>query len=349
MSNLAIDNSGLREQIVTPLHRDLVGVSPFIREVRDLVARLGPSDLCVLISGETGTGKDIVAQLLHKHSPRRTQPYIKVNCPAVPNELLESELFGYEKGAFTGALTSKPGHFELADKGTIFLDEITETSQVAQGKLLIVLDGEPFMRIGGVRPVTVDVRVVAATNVPLDKAVELNKLRKDVCFRLSEVVIHMLPLRERPEDIPVLVEHFNHNFSQQYGKPYTPVPRAVVHQLQGQQWHGNVRELAARIKEYVATGAPSALLEQKAGRGEGDSLRTPRARAGHGDTEGESIEKRFMPLKEATRRKVEETERTMIEEALRYTLWNRRKAAKLLQISYSSLLRRIDAYDIGNG
>lgn len=335
-----------------PLHGQLVGDSTHIRELDSLITRLADTKLTVLISGETGTGKDIVARLLHRRSSRRNKPFVKVNCPSLPNELLESELFGYEKGAFTGAHTSKPGRFELADKGTIFLDEITEVSESSQLKLMQVLDGEPFMRIGGVKPVQTDIRVVTATNIPVQRAVEMGKLREDVCFRLSEYVIHTTPLRDRPEDIPSLVEHFNYNYSANLGRDYQPIGPEILTTMQQQQWLGNVRALAAKVKEYVATGNASVLTTERAARAKvaPDALQADPGGNGKSSTHPaapDTAERTFTSLKEAARKAVEETERALIEEALRYTLWNRRKAAKLLGTSYSSLLRRIETYEIG--
>jgi len=340
------------EGIHGPLHGQLVGESSSIRELDSLITRLADTNLAVLISGETGTGKDIVARLLHRRSARRNKPFVKVNCPSLPNELLESELFGYEKGAFTGAHTPKPGRFELADKGTIFLDEITEVSEASQLKLMQVLDGEPFIRIGGVKPVETDARVVTATNIPVQRAVEMGKLREDVCFRLSEYVIHTTPLRDRPEDIPSLVEHFNYNYSANLGREYRPVDPEIIMAMQEQQWLGNVRALAAKVKEYVATANPSVLTTERAARVEATPEAVPGRNGGNGKstalpTATDQGERTFTSLKEAARKAVEETERALIEEALRYTLWNRRKAAKLLGTSYSSLLRRIETYEIG--
>jgi two-component system response regulator AtoC len=299
--------------------------------------------MTVLISGESGTGKDIVARLLHQRSNRKAKPFVKVNCPAIPSELVESELFGYEKGAFTGAHTAKPGRFELAEKGTIFLDEITEISEASQVKLIIALDGEPYMRIGGVQPIHPDVRIVTATNVPIERALETGRIRRDVYSRLSEFIIHMRPLRERAEDIPVLAEHFNYNYCKKIEKPYEPIDERVLEEMQDLEWRGNIRALAARVKEYVATGEESVLLDDS----NGPQGVARQAAAEAASDSGKDDDKQFTPLKEATRIAVELTERALIEEALRYTLWNRRKAAKLLDISYSSLLRRIDAYQIG--
>lgn len=331
--------------IQSPLNEALLGNSPLIHEVNDLIQRLASSTITVLIMGESGTGKDIAARLLHKLSRRHGKPFIKVNCPAIPESILESELFGYERGAFTGARTSKPGRFELANNGTLFLDEIAETSHSVQSKLLQVLEGEPFMRIGGVRPVHTSVRIIAATNVSLEEAVEQGRFREDIYFRLSEVIIRMPALREQPEDIPLLTEHFNYNYSNKLGKEYQPFPTEVIAQLQELDWPGNVRELAAQVKKAVTAGDYVALFSGEA------AMKPPRfsqARREPVNSPGKVDEKkRFTPLKEAARQAVETTERALIEDALRYTLWNRRKAAELLDISYSSLLRRIEAYSIG--
>ena len=361
MSSMFDNDSGVLEEVKTPLHEYLLGESDAIREPRETITRLAQSKLTVLLTGESGTGKDIAARMLHNLSPRLGKPFIKVNCPAIPESILESELFGYERGAFTGARNSKPGRFELANKGTIFLDEITETPYTVQAKLLQMLDGEPFIRIGGVAPIHTDVRIVAATNVELQDAVRDGRIREDVYYRLSEVHVRLPALREHPEDLPLLAEHFNYHFCQKQGREYQPLDPAVVSEMQSQPWPGSVRELAARVRKYVATANPEALVTN----GGPDVLdgvpSAPTGRVFTVDPEpgrrnapakdeksrDEEFTKEFLPLKEAVRKAVEATEKALIEEALRHTLWNRRKAAKLLKISYSSLLRRIDAYKIG--
>ncbi len=330
--------------VTAPLHERLVGCSKFIRELDGIITQLAPTDMTVLICGESGTGKDIVARLLHQRSSRKGRPFVKVNCPAIPSELVESELFGYEKGAFTGAHTAKPGRFEMAEKGTIFLDEIMEILEASQVKLLTALDGEPYLRIGGVNPVQPNVRIVSATNVPIEDALATGRIRRDVYSRLSEFVVHMLPLRERRDDIPVLAEHFNYNFSKKVDKEYEPIADDVLERMQELNWRGNIRALAARVKEYVATGTGAALLDDS-----GPQLAVARTSAEPAGAADGGEGRKFTSLREATRIATELTERALIEEALRYTLWNRRKAAKLLDISYSSLLRRIDAYAIGKG
>lgn len=347
----AIDRQVERESdhVFGPLHRNLVGRSAFIWDLDKVISRLADTRLTVFITGETGTGKDIVARLLHTRSVRHSEAFVKVNCPSLPDDLLESELFGYEKGAFSGAYTAKPGRFELASGGTIFLDEITDIPERSQAKLIQVLDGEPFMRIGGVEAIRTDTRVIAATNVPVEEAVLDGRLRTDISYRLSESVIHVIPLRERPEDIPALSEHFNFNFSKQTGKEYEPLPKKLVEKMQSLSWPGNIRELASRIREYVATGSESQVFHAEP-RGVGVDSGLNGGSNGTSNrlsSQTEMPEPRFISLKEASRRAAAKTEKALIEDALRYTLWNRRKAAKLLDTSYSSLLRRIETYNIG--
>lgn len=372
------------ELISAPLHEVLLGTSEAMREVNDLVQRMAQTRLTVLITGESGTGKDIVARMLHRLSPRAEKPFIKVNCPAIPESIFESELFGYERGAFTGAQTSKPGRVELAHHGTLFLDEITETSFAVQGKLLQMLDGEPILRVGGVKPIPCDVRVVAATNMRIEDAVARERIRQELYFRLTEAHIHLPPLRERPVDIPLLAEHFNFNFRRMFGRSYEPLPEAYVQKMLTLPWPGNVRELAACVRKYVATGNPESLFGEPESRSTTLSspivpsslvppapaavFRVPpkqpaapesRAASSAQERDVQTPPRRAVPkqereappklmsLKEARRRAIEQAERELIEKALRLTLWNRRKAAKLLGISYSSILRRIEAYNIG--
>ncbi len=357
MTNTTARSADLK-MIQAPLNEQLVGRSPKIQAVNELLSELAQSDLMVLITGEMGTGKEIAARMLHKLSSRAGKPFIKVNCPGIPETIFESELFGFEPGAFTGARTVKPGRFELAHNGSIFLDELSETPLRIQGKLLQVLEGEPIMRIGGVSPVNVNVRVIAATNLPLNDALENGYLRKDIYFRISEMTVEMPPLRDRLEDVPVLAEHFNYNYSKKQGKNYKPIPKEYLARMQAQTWRGNVRELGAQVKKYVTTGDPACLWSSGLGEGqEGAPVETGEPAVenealptitrdfhkGNGVPKGRT----FPPLKEAAREAMENTERALIEEALQYTLWNRRRAAELLDISYSSLLRRIDAYKIG--
>jgi two-component system, NtrC family, response regulator AtoC len=333
------------ESVALPLHEHLIGDDPRIREVDALVERLAKVELSVLVRGETGTGKDIVAKMLHRRSHRYGKAFIKVNCPSIPTDILESELFGYERGAFTGADTAKPGRFEMAHEGTLFLDEICETAPQVQVKLLQVLDGEPILRIGGTTPVHSDARVVAATNLDLDDAVETGRLREDISFRLREVIVEIPPLRERRGDISLLAEHFNYNMCKMMKKEFVPLGADLLHALSQLNYPGNVRELSGRIKKYVTTGQVDLLLADENATG-GMEFPEPAPGVVTGVATDQD-ERTFMSLKEAARKAAEAAERALIEETLNYTLWNRRKAAKLLSTSYSSLLRRIEAYGIG--
>jgi len=334
--------------IHTPLHEKLLGNDPRMVELRQLIDQLAKTTLAVLITGETGTGKDIVAKLLHQLSPRRNQPFIKINCPSIPEGLFESELLGYERGAFTGASGARPGRFELAREGTLFLDEIAEIPPFMQTKLLHILDGEPYMRVGGTKPMEAKARIVAATNIPLEEAMEQGRLRKDVAFRLGETILHLPPLRERRGDIPLLAAHFYYNMCALFKKPYIPMNENLMERLQARDWPGNVRELAARIKEYAATGSEDALLAAAPVEDGSESgpVVVPDI-SGPETVQAPPAERKFPPLKVAAKQAAEAAERALIEETLRYTLWNRRKAAKLLKTSYSSLLRRIEMYNIG--
>jgi DNA-binding NtrC family response regulator len=222
---------------------NLVGSSAAMRDVYNLVERVGPRDVTVLIMGESGTGKELVAQAIVSNSPRRTMPFIKVSCAAIPETLLESELFGHERGAFTGAILTKPGKFELADKGTIFLDEIGELSASLQAKLLRVIQELEFEHVGGTRPIKVDVRVITATNADLAQKVAEGRFREDLYFRLNVIPITLPPLRKRLDDLPLLVDHFVALYSQQFDKMITGVSPEVMEVFLNYPWPGNVREL----------------------------------------------------------------------------------------------------------
>ncbi|HKK00544.1 MAG TPA: sigma-54 dependent transcriptional regulator [Desulfuromonadales bacterium] len=221
----------------------LIGISPAIREVQRKIALYGPTDATVVITGETGTGKEVVARALHLTGPRRAREFVAVNCTAISDELLESELFGHEKGAFTGALRSHRGRFERADGGTLFLDEIGDMPLTTQAKLLRVLEDGRVERVGAEQARPVDVRVVAATNVPLERAVSQGRFRADLYHRLSVLRIHLPPLRERREDIPLLVEHFLARSNTRYGQKVRRLTSEATALLQSYLWPGNVREL----------------------------------------------------------------------------------------------------------
>ena len=216
------------------------------------VERVAPTNSTVLLGGESGVGKDLIARALHQHSRRASGPFVKINCTAIPENLLESELFGYEKGAFTGAVASKPGKFELADKGTVFLDEIGDVPGAIQVKLLRVLQEREFERLGGTKTLKVDVRLVAATNRDLRAALEQGTFREDLYYRLNVVPISIAPLRERKEDIPYLVDHFIARFAREAAKPIEGITPAAMKLLTAFHWPGNVRELENIIERAVA-------------------------------------------------------------------------------------------------
>jgi len=252
---LSREVASLREQLQHQAeHNMLFGNSERMAEVRDLIGRVADTDVTVLIRGESGTGKELVARALYASSLRRGKPFVKVNCAALPTELLESELFGFERGAFTGAIQHKPGKFEFANHGTMFLDEIGDMSFQLQAKLLQVLQDGEFSRLGGKHDVRVDVRVIAATNRDLERAVAEGQFREDLFFRLNVVSIVLPPLRERREEIPILTEYFLKKYSVQYNKPFTEVSADTMQLFLDHDWPGNVRELENLIKRTVVLG-----------------------------------------------------------------------------------------------
>jgi transcriptional regulator with GAF, ATPase, and Fis domain len=230
---------------------EIVGSSEPLRRIQAHIAKVAPTDSTVLITGETGTGKELVARAMHNLSPRSGRPFIRVNCGAIPQSLIGSELFGHEKGAFTGATQQRPGRFELADGGTLFLDEVGELPQETQVALLRVLQEREFERIGGSKPVTVDVRIVAATNRHLRDAVRDNKFREDLFYRLNVFPIHMPTLRERVDDIPLLVRHLAERCALKVGKTIDRIEKRTLNLLQGYHWPGNIRELQNVIERAV--------------------------------------------------------------------------------------------------
>jgi two-component system, NtrC family, response regulator AtoC len=305
--------------------------SPRMQEVREIIEQAARVDVTVLICGETGTGKDVVARAIHDASVRQSGPYVKVNCAAVPRELLESELFGHERGAFTGAHQLKIGKFESADRGTIFLDEIGDLHPALQGKLLHVLQDGQFSRVGGRSTVKVDVRVLAATNQDLEQAVAAGRFREDLYYRLNVIQIVVPPLRERPEEIPILAEYFMQRYSQLFRRESVPLPPETVQRLLNHRFPGNVRELENMIKRMIVLGDP--LLRRS-------QLSTPAATPEDGAA-GAPARAGAVSLKHIARRAAQVAEREAILQALEQTQWNRVRAAKLLEISYRALLYKI--------
>ena len=230
--------------------------------IRQQILQIAPVDVPVFICGESGVGKEVVSRMIHLRSKRRNQPFVKVNCAALPGELLESELFGFEQGAFTGAVRSKPGKFELANKGTIFLDEIAEMSTHLQAKLLHVLQDHQYSRLGGRHLVETDVRVLAATNVDVQEAMKTGRFREDLYYRLNVLSILVPPLRERTAEIPLLFRHFLEKYSEHYGKKPSMFSEYAVTRMMEYAWPGNIRELENMVKRYVIVGNETQIIRE---------------------------------------------------------------------------------------
>jgi two-component system response regulator AtoC len=320
------EDASARLQAETGLWR-----SAKMREVREIILQAARVDVTVLICGETGTGKDLVARTIHNESIRQSGPFVKVNCAAVPRELLESELFGHERGAFTGAHQLKIGKFEAADRGTIFLDEIGDLHPALQGKLLHVLQDGQFSRVGGRSTIKVDVRVLAATNQNLEQAVAGGRFREDLYYRLNVIQVMVPPLRERLDEIPVLAEYFMQRYSRLFRRESIPLPTETVQRLIQHRFPGNVRELENMIKRMIVLGDPllrrSPLPDAGVPADELGVQRTPKTTT--------------VSLKDIGRRAAQVAEREAILQALEQTQWNRVRAAKLLDISYRALLYKI--------
>jgi two-component system response regulator AtoC len=315
----------------------VVWVSPAMQRVRDLIHQVADTDVTVLIQGQSGTGKEIVARTLQSASSRRDRPFVKVNCAALPGNLLESELFGFERGAFTGANARKPGRFELADRGTIFFDEIGEMSPPLQAKLLQVLQDHQFTRLGGNREITVDVRVVAATHRRLEEMVRQGNFREDLYFRLNVVTIFLPPLSERREEVPLLIESFLRRAAARYARPVPRLSDRLLRAFERYSFPGNVRELENMVKRIVVLENEEPILSEI-------------LRAERGDRSGSSLRELIeeiertageLPLREVGRRVSLEAERLTIDHALTHTHWNRKRAARMLGVSYKTLLQKI--------
>jgi DNA-binding NtrC family response regulator len=319
-------------------YETLVGDSPQMLQIKAVIEQVADSELTVLIRGESGTGKEIVARLLHSLSSRKNEPFVKVNCAAIPRELLEAELFGYEKGAFTGAFKTKQGRFETADKGTIFLDEIGDMPLELQSKLLQVLEQYEFMRVGGITTKKVDTRIVCATNRDLNKALKEQTIREDLFYRLNEVTIGLPPLRERREDIPLLIEHFLQKYNILYDKKYHALSSKTIELLKEYDWPGNVRQLENLIKQVVVREDEGIIQ---------DTIKIPSFHTGsYVAPTPSSPETKSYSLKNRVGDVVAQEEKSLISEVLSKTNWNRRKAAQLLEISYRSLLYKIKEYQL---
>lgn len=329
---LTIENQALRDQL--RVETELVGRSPALEQVERQIARVAGTKATVLIRGESGVGKELVARAIHFGSPRKESPFVCLNCAALTETLLESELFGHEKGAFTGATDRMIGKFEASDQGTIFLDEIGEMAANTQAKLLRVLEGQPFERVGGNTPIKVDVRVVAATNRPLEEGVRTGQFRKDLYFRLQVVQIDVPPLRDRADDVPAIAEHFLRRFVRETGRKIKGFSPAAVRKLQGYHWPGNVRELRNVVERAVALGMGPTIDEA-------DIWLSPLESSGLMGPQQETMEQPgYVPLS------LEALEKQHIRQTLEHTNWNKSQAATILGIERSTLDRKIKSYDL---
>jgi DNA-binding NtrC family response regulator len=329
VQDLRDENRRLREELGGRYQLDnIVGRSAVMQDVFGMVLRAAPTRATVLLAGESGVGKDMIARAIHYHSPRKQRPFVKINCTAIPENLMESELFGYEKGAFTGANVSKPGKFEQADTGTVFLDEIGDVPLPAQVKLLRVLQEREFERLGSNKTRHIDVRVVAATNVDLRKALEEGSFREDLYYRLNVLPIHIPPLRERRDDIPGLSRHFVHKHAAELGTVEMEISPEAMQKLTEYRWPGNVRELENVIERSLVLAAGPRLeaadirLDMSPGR--------PRTAPASGDPA-------FLPEGMT----LDQYEESIIREAMRRAQGNKSLAARLLGLTRNALRYRL--------
>jgi DNA-binding NtrC family response regulator len=332
VSRLREENRSLREALGQKYsHPNIIAGSPKMQEVLATVERVAPTNSTVLLGGESGVGKDLIARVIHEKSRRPSGPFIKINSSAIPENLLESELFGYEKGAFTGAAASKPGKFELADKGTLFLDEIGDVPPATQVKLLRVLQEREFERLGGTRTIKVDVRLLAATNRDLRAALEDGTFREDLYYRLNVVPIDIPPLREHKEDIPGLAALFLARIAKDSGRQITAISPAALNLLLSHHWPGNVRELQNVIERACALAAGNELDAADI------HLDTARSRAA-------SASDRFLP----DGMTLDQHEDDLIREALKRANGNKSQAARLLGLSRNALRYRLSKIGIAD-
>ncbi|MEW5803083.1 MAG: sigma-54 dependent transcriptional regulator [bacterium] len=330
---LASENETLKKKLKSRAeYENFIGDSNPILNIKKMIEQVADTELTILVRGESGTGKELVTRAIHSLSNRRDKPFIKVNCATLPETLLESELFGYERGAFTGAQRPKPGRFEFANEGTIFLDEIGEMPPSLQAKLLQVLEEKEFSRLGGKKSVKVDVRIIVATNRDLEEGIRSGSFREDLFYRLNEVTIFLPPLREHKEDIYLLVDYFVKKYSSLYGKEINSISPQIMNIFMNYDWPGNIRELENLIKKIIVLGSEEVVYTV----------------IPHDVVEGKMVYKntKIVPLKEVSRLAIQKAEKATIKSVLAKTNWNRIQAAKLLQVSYRSLLSKIKEYQI---
>jgi len=315
----------------------IIGISDHIREVREIVKKIASSEAStILIQGESGTGKDLVAHAIHYESVRRDRPFFAINCAAIPENLMESELFGHERGAFTDARTQKRGMFEMGDGGTLFLDEITEMNLGMQAKLIRVLEGQSFRRVGGVKNINVDIRVIVASNRDLEDAVRTSKFRQDLYFRLAIIPVHMLPLREHKEDIPTLLEHFIQHYNRKFRKDIQGLTKEANDLLTDYDWPGNTRELRNAIERVMILAESNLIAARHLPMriSEGGTMPVP---MGEGQTDG-GIQ---LPNGGVS---LYQVEKELIRQALEQARGNKTAAARLLRISRDTLRYKVKKY-----
>ncbi|MGE5851328.1 MAG: sigma-54-dependent transcriptional regulator [Candidatus Methylomirabilota bacterium] len=331
---LELENRALRQTLEE--RYEIVGESPAIQALRVQIQSAAPSHGRVLIRGESGTGKELIARAIHRQSLRKDKPFVEVNCAAIPDELIESELFGHERGAFTGATAKRRGKFELGDGGTIFLDEVGDMSVKTQAKVLRVLQEQTFERVGGTEIIMVDVRVIAASNKPLEEEIQKGNFREDLFYRLNVIPFEVPPLRERAEDIPLLANYFLLLFSQEYGKRKKTLGRAAMDLLLQHPWPGNVRELR-NVMERMVIMVPGDTIQ--------DTDVSPSLRVRPGLASETAVEAEVLwdgPLRDARER----FERQYILRRLKEAHWNITRTAERLGIERSNLHRKMKAYGI---
>lgn len=334
MSSTEMNNSGGPSLGgVLPSEQVVFGHSAVMLGIRQKVNKVVGMGVPVLLESEGGTGKEVLARWIHTHSPWNSGPFVKVNCAAIPGELLESELFGFEKGAFTGATHRKPGRVELAQGGTLFLDEIAEIDRALQAKILQFLQDGRFSRIGAQEEQSSQTRVVCATNKNLDEEIDAGRFRRDLYYRINVVQIRLPRLKERLEDIPILAEYFRKHYMNQFGLEREPLSDEMICDLQSFSWPGNIRELSNCIARYVLIGPEAAMVPETPNR--------------HAKAENVSPSRGPVSLKQIARDAIGDMERDLILAALRANHWNRRRAAQDLKISYRALIYKIREAGIG--
>ena len=315
-----------------------------MRKIQTIIDEVAKTDITILIKGESGTGKELVAKAIHLNSHRCDKPFIKVNCAAIPGGLIESELFGFEKGAFTGAYLKKPGKFELANGGTILLNEIGELDISIQAKLLQVLQDGGFSRLGGDGDILVNTRVITTTKDYLEKLMAEGRFREDLFFRINVMSITVPPLREQREQILPLTEYFYNLYKTRYARPIPPLSQKVINAFEKYPWPGNIRELENMIKRIAIFGEEDKVFQELAHKKIDDRM-NPESFTHFSSNSQKGLNK--FRLKEVGKKAAEEAERAIIQNTLQETHWNRKEAAKLLHVSYKALLYKIQKYRLG--